>query len=174
MEKIYYCSKCKKLKENQKNYGYCRKCDKTYRKFLYHLTPEKKEKLIKIKKKRNNECSRCNSIVEVESKRYCRKCNASYARQWRKTHPLSKQQRFKNIVRRKTGMRIKRGLLIRQPCEVCGETKVQAHHDDYNKPYNVRWLCFIHHSEHHKKERQGCQKRIVPLKTLNKHVLLLG
>ena len=29
------------------------------------------------------------------------------------------------------------GRLIRQPCEVCGEVKSQAHHGDYGKPLDV-------------------------------------
>jgi len=42
------------------------------------------------------------------------------------------------------------GRLVRQPCEVCQATaRVQAHHDDYSKPLDVRWLCFTHHREHH-------------------------
>ena len=48
------------------------------------------------------------------------------------------------------GNAIKRGGLKRCPCEVCGTTvRVQAHHDDYSKPLDVRWLCFAHHREHH-------------------------
>lgn len=39
--------------------------------------------------------------------------------------------------------------LERQPCEVCGQ-KAEAHHDDYDKPLDVRWLCFNHHRAHHK------------------------
>lgn len=41
---------------------------------------------------------------------------------------------------------IRRGDLVRQPCEVCGGTiRVHAHHDDYSKPLLVRWLCVAHH-----------------------------
>lgn len=40
---------------------------------------------------------------------------------------------------------IKKGLLIRKPCEVCGAEKVHAHHEDYLKPLEVRWLCPKHH-----------------------------
>jgi hypothetical protein len=41
------------------------------------------------------------------------------------------------------------GKLIRKPCEVCGELRAQAHHDDYSKPLDVRWLCTKHHAEAH-------------------------
>lgn len=46
---------------------------------------------------------------------------------------------------------VKNGLLIKQPCEVCGSTGlVHGHHDDYSKPLDVRWLCPKHHAEWHK------------------------
>jgi|SRR5271166_3635314 len=46
------------------------------------------------------------------------------------------------------------GRLARCPCEVCGTTdSVQAHHDDYSKPLDVRWLCPSHHGEHHSNTR---------------------
>jgi hypothetical protein len=42
---------------------------------------------------------------------------------------------------------IRAGRLHRKACEVCGEPKTQAHHDDYEKPLDVRWFCFRHHRE---------------------------
>ncbi len=44
---------------------------------------------------------------------------------------------------------IRYGKLEKKPCEVCGSNVVHAHHDDYSKPLDVRWLCPKHHSEHH-------------------------
>jgi len=35
----------------------------------------------------------------------------------------------------------------KKPCEKCGSLEVEAHHDDYKKPYTVRWLCKEHHEE---------------------------
>jgi hypothetical protein len=43
---------------------------------------------------------------------------------------------------------VKKGEIVRQPCEVCG-ADAQAHHDDYSRPLDVRWLCTKHHAEHH-------------------------
>lgn len=54
----------------------------------------------------------------------------------------------KSRARDRVQKALKSGRLVRQPCEVCGSTvKVQAHHDDYSKPLDVRWLCFKHHRE---------------------------
>jgi len=47
------------------------------------------------------------------------------------------------------------GKIVEQPCEVCGTTEsIEAHHDDYSKPLDVRWLCTKHHAEHHRRERE--------------------
>lgn len=42
------------------------------------------------------------------------------------------------------------GRLQKQPCEVCGAARAEAHHDDYSKPLDVRWLCRTHHSAAHR------------------------
>lgn len=47
---------------------------------------------------------------------------------------------------------LRRGILERAPCEVCGSENVHAHHDDYSQPLKVRWLCPAHHGEHHRNE----------------------
>jgi len=42
---------------------------------------------------------------------------------------------------------VSRGKIQKEPCEVCGDPKSEAHHDDYSKPLEVRWLCRKHHAE---------------------------
>ena len=76
-------------------------------------------------------------------------------REWRRKNSPSEEQRFKDNVRVKAYHAIRSGLLIRKPCEICGEKKVEGHHDDYNKPFEVRWLCGHHHREHHMMERKS-------------------
>jgi hypothetical protein len=44
---------------------------------------------------------------------------------------------------------VEQGLLKRQVCEVCGKP-AEAHHDDYDRPLLVRWLCKRHHIDWHK------------------------
>lgn len=46
---------------------------------------------------------------------------------------------------------IQEGRLEKLPCEVCGTTeRVEAHHDDYSRRLDVRWLCTTHHGEVHR------------------------
>lgn len=44
---------------------------------------------------------------------------------------------------------LRRGKMVRMPCEVCGDPNSHGHHEDYTKPYDVRWLCKTHHNEAH-------------------------
>lgn len=42
-----------------------------------------------------------------------------------------------------------KGRLKRQPCRDCGNAKAQMHHEDYNKPLEIIWLCFKCHAAIH-------------------------
>ena len=45
---------------------------------------------------------------------------------------------------------IRSGELAVQPCCRCGEIKSLAHHEDYDKPLEVMWLCQPCHKQRHK------------------------
>lgn len=61
----------------------------------------------------------------------------------------SLKNKHKLSAHRKVKSALFKGELLREPCEVCGEVKSIAHHDDYSKPLDVRWLCQMHHMRHH-------------------------
>lgn len=60
---------------------------------------------------------------------------------------------------------VKNGTLIPKPCEVCGASPASGHHDDYNKPLEVRWLCRKDHFEWHKTNRAIPLSTKLPVKT---------
>lgn len=50
------------------------------------------------------------------------------------------------------GNAVRDGRLTKGPCEDAGEDcagRIEAHHDDYAKPLEVRWLCRAHHGAVH-------------------------
>lgn len=72
---------------------------------------------------------------------------AKSKREWVKRNP------HKRAAHVAVGNAIRDGVLIKEACEVCGCNATDAHHDDYTKPLDVRWLCRTHHAEHHTKLR---------------------
>jgi hypothetical protein len=50
------------------------------------------------------------------------------------------------------GNALRDGVVLRQPCIICGE-KAEGHHPDYSRPLDVVWLCKKHHMDAHKVSR---------------------
>jgi hypothetical protein len=58
--------------------------------------------------------------------------------------------RNKVKARNLTKIAIGQGILKVRPCERCGfALGVEAHHEDYDKPLEIVWLCKKHHAERH-------------------------
>jgi ribosomal protein S27AE len=118
----------------------CTKADATLNRAT--KTPEE---LAAYEKKRYEDPARRKAIAD--SRKRARKKDperyARYNRDDQLRHPE------KRAARKKVGNAIRDGRLVKQPCEVCGAKKVQAHHDDYSKPLEVRWLCIPCHAKHH-------------------------
>lgn len=83
---------------------------------------------------------------------------AAYQREWLAKRPgymasYMKKWYAKNkdrmIVKQRVRDAVRSGKMVKQPCHVCGELKVEAHHPDYSRPLDVVWLCKAHHREVH-------------------------
>ena len=44
---------------------------------------------------------------------------------------------------------IKSGKLVKQSCKRCGSEKTEAHHENYDEPLNIVWLCSVCHKKRH-------------------------
>lgn len=100
-------------------------------------------------------CPRCRERPKQARHDYCRPCANEYARAYRaagREKPLDAEARKRHNARKMVAMRVRRGTLLRGPCERCGDAAVEAHHDDYDRPAEVRWLCRRHHRAHHRGE----------------------
>ena len=60
-----------------------------------------------------------------------------------------KQQRQMKRAGQVVRRAVRLGILARKPCEICGNSKSHAHHDNYWEPLAVRWLCPKHHRLQH-------------------------
>lgn len=124
-------------------------------------------------------CRHCGNLVIATSSmvkhgRYvCGSCRGASTADWRARNLEHARAIQRVISSRKSGKRAKRtaayrranplkkaahqavqtairnGSLVRQPCEKCSSQKTHAHHDDYSKPLDIRWLCHRCHMEAH-------------------------
>lgn len=61
-------------------------------------------------------------------------------------HRANNPEKYK--ARTAVGNALRDGKLKKKPCQYCNsEEKVQAHHKDYNKPFDVVWVCFKCHRQ---------------------------
>lgn len=150
------CFKCKKDKPKSEFYKHSQMKDGTINKCKDCTKKDVSEnRADRADYYRAYEKNRAQLPHRVESRNLYAKTEAYRMSQRRS----SKKYRERNVVKRKAhiavGNAIRDGLLAKMPCEVCGLEKVHAHHDDYSKPLEVRWLCPAHHFEWHQVNGEG-------------------
>jgi hypothetical protein len=74
---------------------------------------------------------------------------AEHKKAWAERNP---EKRKAQIT---AGNAIRDGKLVRQQCEACDRWDTDAHHDDYSKPLEVRWLCHEHHMQLHRRYEEA-------------------
>ena len=85
---------------------------------------------------------RADNIVRIRAYDRARGARQSpeYLREWRR----------KNPDKDKAHRLVRKHLKNPRVCSECPSTlHVEAHHDDYSKPLDVRWLCAACHKQHH-------------------------
>jgi ribosomal protein S27AE len=76
------------------------------------------------------------------------KANTEVTRAWRAE---DKRRQLGHVA---VARAIRNGSLFRLPCVRCGEKKSLAHHEDYDKPLEVMWLCQPCHKQRHKELKE--------------------
>lgn len=99
-------------------------------------------------------CIKCGGTSGMVRGEMCRSCRAAYMREWRKKNGVTFLYDDKAKARKQTKYAISTGVLVPQPCQMCGAVsadgqQIQAHHFDYSKPLEVHWLCRDHHVQLH-------------------------
>lgn len=107
----------------------CKECDKETRRLRYYANHERELAY--------------RSEYQRSARGYGRHVTAN--REWRR------RNRHKRRAHSAVAYAVRTGKLVRSPCERCGEERTEAHHDDYSKPLDVRWLCKRCHDEHHRR-----------------------
>ncbi len=104
----------------------CKTCHKIYKAQNRHKTIER-ERALSREWKRNNR-DKCNRYTKEKAART----------------PI--QSMCVTIVRHAIAC----GKLKKEPCRICGEAPAQAHHNNYQHPLDVVWLCQSHHNAWHR------------------------
>lgn len=141
---LYQCGVCKEFKPYDEFYR-----DK---RTILGITPECRKCRCKENiKTRNKDIARENNRRYMER---ARKKNAEVFRERERKYSLSRAKDEKCQARKELNNAVKRGDILKpEVCEECGsKEKLAAHHDDYTKPLEVKWLCYKCHGKKHRKD----------------------
>ncbi len=103
---------------------------------------------------------------------WCRECQRTYMAGYYAGHRAAyraRQRRWRaaDPARRRAHAAVEKALksggLWPEPCEICGASVAEAHHEDYGEPLRVIWLCQLHHKRLHARRREREERRAARL-----------
>ena len=137
------CFKCKAVKPLSEFYkhsqmadGHLNKCKECNKNDSTTHRNKNLEKVREYDRARGKESKRIKATTEI-------------TRAWRA------EDSRRNVAHNQVARAVRNGTLVRQPCVRCGEAKSLAHHEDYDKPLEVMWLCQPCHKQRHKELRSN-------------------
>ena len=133
----------------------CFKCEKTKPLTEFYKHPQMADGRV-------NKCKECNKKDVREN----RKNKVEYYREYDKRRGNRQTKEYRDwyratyprkcSARTAVGNAVRDGYLFPQPCEECGNVdNIHAHHDDYSKQLDVRWLCAACHKAWHMENGEG-------------------
>jgi len=147
------CARCK-AEPHLPNHPYCLKCQRVSR----GMSPVRWTR----KAKHPSLCPVCNERPKRTSQGYCYQCANQIRKAWLKSrggawaYAAQRGVRHKLVARAYVNHLMQRGKLKSKPCDVCGKLETEAHHNSYENPMDIRWVCAEHHDalERWKRMRQ--------------------
>lgn len=151
------CSKCRKQKHVNDFYlnekakdglkSACKDCLITDTR---RYQSKNSEKIKKYKEEWNNKNS---SKIAIQKKEWNRSNKERIYEYTKRRRELSPE---KNRANYKIRNEIRAGRMIKGDCDDCGTNmNIHAHHDDYSKPLEARWLCHQCHMKLHTNMRRS-------------------
>ena len=140
------CFKCQRLLPISEFYGHPRMADGHLNKCKDCTRKDVKENEQRLRKDPNwviKERGRCRKKSQRRRAEGRQRVNAEAKK--------LAQTKYRHKYPEKAAARLKtaRARLVKQPCAICGNSKVEAHHEDYSRPLDVTWLCSKHHAARH-------------------------
>lgn len=80
--------------------------------------------------------------LRTDGDHHCQPCKAEKDLHY---YQRSEERRQRCSARARAKHALKMHWISRQPCEICLHPVAEMHHEDYDKPLEVRWLCDDHH-----------------------------
>lgn len=152
--------------DNIKHVNIIRMCVLCGKEFVAHNLCQKR--CDKCKERACNYCGKIFKPIKIEG-RYCSRSCASKDNLGGaaiKRFPGTFQERNRELLRNRsrikyhTDAEYRHKVIIRakahrvsikpKPCEMCGNPKADRHHDSYEKPLEIRWLCRSCHIKYHR------------------------
>lgn len=163
MKECFKCGKNKALSEYYKHSemadGHLNKCKECARKDVIKNRIKNVDYYREYDKSRMNEPQRIEAREKWANSEAGKESHMLAKVRWAAKNPekdLEAKRKWRQANKQKVNAhtRVRRavasGKLIKTPCIVCGNKKSQGHHEDYNKPLDVKWLCAACHGAEHK------------------------